>query len=341
MRIKEIDTARGFTVLIMPAVHVLMINSTFTTQTSFLGKFFGFLAEGPGAQLFMLLMGMSFSFSKNKSFTDVLKKAFILLIAGYTLNFLKFDLPILAGIMPQSFLTELHLKLNANGMIQLFLIGDILQLAAIAMVILGIVYQLPKFHVWALMIATLIILISPVQLINISDNLFTRHLTDLLFAQDEYVYFPVFPWLCYPLIGLSLGHYLFTTNNFFTICRNAGIALMIAGKLFCFFGLTGSCDNFYKTGAGGTMYHLGFVLLWLYLIHLVVVYLPPNRFCNFLLWLSRNITGIYIIQWICIFWMINVGGYHQLGITASIVYILFMSSFVFGLNYCINRLLRK
>lgn len=341
MRIKEIDTARGFTVLIMPAVHVLMINSSYATQTSFLGKFFGFLAEGPGAQLFMLLMGMSFSFSKNKSFTNVLKKAFILLIAGYTLNFLKFDVPILAGIMPQSFLTDLHLKADANGMVLLFLIGDILQFAAIAMVILGLVYKLPEFHLWALLIAAVVIFVSPIQLNNIPDNLIRKHFTDLLFADDDFVYFPVFPWLCYPLIGLCLGHYLFTTKNFFTICRNTGIALMITGKLVCLSGLTSSCDNFYKTGAGGTMYHLGFVLLWLYFIHLVVVYLPPNRFCNFLLWLSRNITGIYIIQWICIFWLINIGGYHQLGIVESIVYILFMSSFVFGLNYCIKKLFRK
>ena len=338
MRIKEIDAARGFTVLIMPAVHVLMINSSPSTQASLLGKTFGFLAEGPGAQLFMLLMGMSFTLSRRKSLRDTLIKVFLLLCAAYSLNVLKFDVPILTGTMPQSFLNDHQIENNANGMMKLFLLGDILHLAAFALIVLRLIYPLSKYHIWAMLFAFVIIFISPVRLNDVPKNPLVKYFSDLLFANDVYVYFPVFPWLCYPLIGLGLGYYLNTIKNFFVICSYAGITLMITGKLLCISGFTLSCDNFYKTGAGGTLYHLGLVLLWLYLVHLAVKHLPSNRFFNLLEWLSRNITAVYIIQWICVFWMIGLGGYHRLGIMSSIIYICFISIFVFGFVYAIQQL---
>ena len=62
-RIQSLDLARGFTVLFMPSVHVVMLYSQPQVQQSLLGDILAFIAEGPGAQLFMLLMGVSFTFS--------------------------------------------------------------------------------------------------------------------------------------------------------------------------------------------------------------------------------------------------------------------------------------
>ena len=325
----------------MPAVHVLMINSSQSTQISLLGKIFGFLAEGPGAQLFMLLMGMSFTFSRKKNLRNILFKAFILLCAAYTLNFLKFDILMLIGKMPQSFLDDYQIENNGGGMLKLFLLGDILHLAGLSLLIIGIVYLLPKYYLWSAMLALIIIFISPVNLSATSENAVIKHLSDLLFAHSNLVYFPVFPWLCYPLTGLCLGYYFFRIQHFFRGCRNTGIVLMVNGKLFCLFHLTSSCDNFYRTGAGGTLYHLGFVLFWLYLIHLAINYLPLSRFFSLLQWLSRNITAIYIVQWICIFWMINIGGYQRLNIVSSIIYMFLMTVFVFAVTYLTPQLFFK
>lgn len=47
MRIKEIDIARGFTVLIMPAVHVLMINSTPSRKLRYWEQSSAFLPRDP------------------------------------------------------------------------------------------------------------------------------------------------------------------------------------------------------------------------------------------------------------------------------------------------------
>ena len=337
MRVKEIDIARGLTVFIMPAVHVLMINANPATQASLLGKFFGFLAEGPGAQLFMLLMGLSLTLSQNKKPGHQLKKIILLFVAGYLLNFLKFDLPLLAGTMPGAFLKDLKLPSGTRGLIQLFLLGDILQFAAIGLLLSWLIYQLPRYPLWALAAAATVIAVSPVTPRHISSCVLLAHLTNLLFGYNRFVYFPVFPWLCYPMTGLFLGHYLQKTPHFYSWCLTAGTLLIITGKLICLFFPGPDCENFYRTGIGGSLYHIGFVLVWLFLIHLVVRYLPANHFCKLLEWLSRQITVVYFIQWILIFWLTGIWGYHSLGLVASLVYLILLSAFVFFLTKLLTQ----
>ena len=341
MRIAEIDIARGFTVLIMPAVHVLLLNSSLATQASLLGKSLAFLAEGPGAQLFMLLMGMSFTFSKSKGLLHASKKALVLLSAGYCLNFLKFDVPMLLGFMPDAFLNDLNLRNNSDGKFQLFALGDILQLAAISYTIIAVLYRLHKYYLWSALLAIVIIFLSPVFIKNIHSNTFIKYTSDLLFANSIYVFFPVFPWLAYSLAGLSLGYYIQKERSFFTCCRNIGLLLMITGKLSCLLYPTSSCDNFYKPCAGATFYHLGFVLLWLYLIHIVITINRSNSFFKLLFWLSRNITTIYLLQWICIFWMIDIAGYHDLDVFASFIYMILITIIVFSLTRLLEYLFIK
>jgi len=38
--------------------------------------------------------------------------------------------------------------------------------------------------------------------------IFVDYILTLLGGHPPYVYFPVFPWIIYPLTGLSLGYYL-------------------------------------------------------------------------------------------------------------------------------------
>lgn len=106
-------------------------------------------------------MGMSFTFSRKKNLGNILFKAFILLCASYALNFFKFDIPMLIGSMSQSFLNDYQIENNGSGMLKFFLLGDILHLAALSLLIIGLVYRLPKYHLWSAAFALIIIFISP------------------------------------------------------------------------------------------------------------------------------------------------------------------------------------
>jgi len=58
MQSRGFSLARGFIVFVMPAVHSVMLYSSEEVKQGWLGSILGFLAEGPGAQLFMFLMGV-------------------------------------------------------------------------------------------------------------------------------------------------------------------------------------------------------------------------------------------------------------------------------------------
>jgi hypothetical protein len=223
VRIKELDIARGFTVFIMAAVHAVLIYSTTDVHTSWLGSILFFLAEGPGAPLFMALMGTSFVLSGKSSMKERLKRALVLLFLAYVLNFFKFIIPLAAGAIPPQLLQDFGIPGGSEGAWQLFLLGDILQLAAISLVVLSLLERLPNYHYWAMLLAVIVLVVSPFLWNIHSKQPVLNYIFDLLWGYNARVYFPVFPWLVYPLAGMAAGYYLQTTEGFFVKARNVGI----------------------------------------------------------------------------------------------------------------------
>src|ERR1700674_1785882 len=92
-RIKSLDLARGFIVLMMAPVHTMMMFSLPEIRETLLGKSFAFIAEWHGTQIFMLIMGISFAFSTNHSLESTSLKAGKLMVIAYALNIFKFVIP--------------------------------------------------------------------------------------------------------------------------------------------------------------------------------------------------------------------------------------------------------
>ncbi|MGB8193501.1 MAG: heparan-alpha-glucosaminide N-acetyltransferase domain-containing protein [Chitinophagaceae bacterium] len=328
MRIKEIDIARGFTVFIMAAVHAVLIYSTPEVHASWLGDILFFLAEGPGAPLFMMVMGISFVLSRKTSVSERLRRAALLLLLAYVLNFLKFLVPLAAGGIPQQLLADFGIPPGSAATWHFLLLGDILQLAAIALTVLTLLHCLRNYHYWAMAIAFIILIVTPFLWQVNSANPVLNYIFDLLWGFNSRVYFPAFPWLVYPLTGMAAGYYLQTSPGFFAKARNIGLLLIGTGLIISSFDPAWHWGDFYRTAQGGTLYYIGFVLLWLYLCHLAVKLLPDNSFFTLLTRLSRHITRIYLIQWVLVFWLIGLIGYRQLNIIASLVCIVLITSLV-------------
>lgn len=248
-----------------------------------------------------------------------MKRALVLLVLAYVLNFFKFIVPLAAGGIPPQLLEDFGIPAGQAGAWQLLLLGDILQLAAISLVVLALVQRLPYYHYWAIVLAAVVLLVSPFLWNIQSPQPVVNYLFDLLWGYNARVYFPVFPWLVYPLVGMAAGHYLLTASGFFVKARNAGIIMMAGGWAISAIDPARHWGDFYRTAQGGTLYHAGFVLFWLYICHLAVRFIPPNRFFTLLTMLSRNITRIYMVQWILVFWLIALIGYRQLGIVPSLI----------------------
>ncbi len=328
MRRKEIDLARGFTVFIMTPVHAVLIYSRPEVFKSWLGQVLGFLAEGPGAPLFMMLMGISFVFSRKHNIMVTLKRSLLLLGLAYLLNFLKFVVPLWWGILPQRLLSDHGISNDNAAYGELFLVGDILQLAAISLAVLALLFKSRKYALWAAIAVPLVLLGTPLLYTIISLVPPINYVCHLFFGNGSNVYFPVFPWLAYPLAGLSLGFFIFRTKNPYPGIAIAGFLLLLGARFMTLCPSLVSQD-FYRPGAAQVVHTIGFDMLWLTGCRIVVLLVPENIFFRLLYWLSRHITFVYILQWVLVCWCIPFFGYSRLAIGDSLISVFLLTPVVF------------
>lgn len=298
-RILFLDYARGFTVLIMPSVHVVMLYSNLEVQQSLLRVILQFLAEGPGAQLFMLIMGVSFTLSKKITGQQVFQRTILLFIGGLALNFFKFVIPLELELLPNQLLRDYPLTET-----QFLLMGDIFHFAAFAYPLTYLISRLKYYRTTALLLATAIMLLSPLVWDVKTGNIFVDQLLVYYNGEPPLAFFPVFPWLVYPLVGLAIGQSIQSGK--------LGIigAIVTIGSLL--FPATTNYVSHYRTPAADTLFHLGIVLLWLALFNWLSQKLKDNFVFSLLSFCSKQISFIYITQWLLIFWCIPIAGYQSL-----------------------------
>lgn len=342
MRIKSLDLARGFTVLCMPAVHTVLLYAKPSVYSTVFGQLLRFIAEGPGAQLFMVYMGISITLSTKLTWTAVAKKSLLLLGAGYLLNIAKFVIPLKLGILPASLQSDLGV-LDATGTTlcdagsRLLLLGDILTFAAIALPIIFMLEQLPNAVYFAAGTAVLVAVISPYAWDQTSCSSFGQYLYNLAAGQPPTCFFPLFPWLTYPLAGLAIGHLLRRRLPYlFNYLGLTGFFLLLLGIVLARFEPVSA--SFYCTYAADTSYHLGIVLLTLWAWDLLEEYVRPNYCWRLLQYCSLDITAIYLIQWPLIFWCLPIFGYQHLGYGASILTAMLMTGLTIFLSLLANQL---
>ncbi len=291
-RVKSLDLARGFTVLMMAPVHTILLYSKPYVYDTLPGKLLAFIAEGPGAQLFMLIMGICFTFSKH-TIQSVLQRAFILLLAAYALNIFKFILPSFLYPMPIELLKEY--------------------------------------------VAIFICFTSPFFWDAYCTNPAINYILQLTGGQPPRVYFPLLPWLVYPLVGLSIGYFFQTeTKEIFLKLGIIGCLLVAGGYVLQHYFLNDPASSFYRTYPADTIQHIGIVLITLDLWELVERYVKPNYFFKLLSYSSLHITQIYCIQWILIFWLLPLFGYQQLDLIPSLFCIILTTIITYFLSFCLN-----
>lgn len=334
-RIRSLDLARGFTVLFIPAIHTGMLYSNLSVHHSGPGQFLIAIAEGPGGQLLMLMMGISFTLKSNHSTTAALFRSVLLLLAGYALNILKFVVPYSLDDLPQEVLQELQITDGDSAHWRLAGIGDILHFAGLAQVILYYVYKQKHYQWLALSGAVVVVLVSPFVWDLHIGSLLPDYLLELATGQPPRVFFPLFPWLVYPLVGLCIGHF-FQRDQ-----QQTALISGLVGSLLIGWGLwwdnTWPVDNpagFYRTPVAATCWHLGVVLVAIFFWHFISTYVRDNVLFRLLSYSSKHITALYIVQWVMICWLLPVIGYQQQGLTISALLMIVITLNTYLLTYC-------
>ncbi|RVU91728.1 DUF1624 domain-containing protein [Flavobacterium columnare] len=327
-RIAAIDFTRGISVFFLIIVHTMLIYGTLETQTeTTIGQIIIWL--GRGAAMYLIAMGISFTFSRRQSFYTIIKRAFYLLFIGYSLNFVKFIIPeFIFGGLPYRFLNAYHLKTQSLETSLFFLgLGDILQLAGISLLLIAFINQISN-NKWLYFLLGLSIMILSKELSGFKTNIIgLEYICHLFFSNQYNVYFPVFPWSAFIFMGVFLGKQLKEINNdtqiFFKNLALQSLGLIVLGLSLVLTNYKYHFGDYYHLGPGGSIILLGIMMLCFWIANqLVKLFNPNSPFFNIIIYLSKNTTSIYFIQWTLINWGMYVFGFwslHQWSVLALIV----------------------
>ncbi len=263
-RIEYLDFARGLAILFMILQHSLVVYAVDGGETSVLGAIFVLLGTAPAAPVFMVIMGLFFMRPKTIGVAYGIKRGLILISLGYILNGFRFYVPILIA-------TKFHASLPEFMTPVSFLLSvDILQLAGLSLIFMSLIRHFLPTHPWTwktlfflILIIMIILIISPLLWGNLGGNPFLSPLV----GDGETVFFPFFPWVVYPLLGMFLSRFLLNPKDNFLFKK-----LVIAGVSLIFIGATLWTQvsntiivqgDYHRSGIAVHFVIVGFVLVWL------------------------------------------------------------------------------
>lgn len=315
-RVDAIDFVRGISVLLMIPVHAMIVYASMDTwNNTLLGKIAQVLERG--TPMFLVVMGLSFVFSSRLSMQKIIKRGLSVLGKGYGLNILRFAIPmIFFGGFPKVFIEGNGLVVGDTYNLLFFtLLGDILQLAGFSLIIMGVIIKFIKNKYAALISAMLIVFFSRTLSGFRPGIVGVDYICDLLWGKTYNVYFPVFPWMSFILIGLFFGMWYQEKGNdikfMFGKMLPFSIAFLLIGAVLCFYNYEYHFGDYYHLGPGGTIILMGVNLFLVWLGHIVVKYVPNYKFFSIFYYSSKNVTSFYLIQWVLVYWGVLIFGFSE------------------------------
>lgn len=287
----------------------------------------------------MFLLGFSFILGHKKPVRVILKRSIALFGLAYLLNLLKFVVPAIFGYLPEDFYSFHGIPHNVFGLIDLFMVGDILQFAAIAYLVCGILNRLQCGWIIAGAGSVIILCLSPLIWRLRSDVLLYDYLSKFFNGYPPAVFFPFFPWGAYPLAGLFFGQLArkIDERDFYSLLLKLGCGLALVGLIIQLFEPDYFNASFYRLGPGGTLMHLGIVLAWMWLCYTVANSLVVEPFIWLFRWYSIHITKVYMVQWVLVCWFLHLFGFHAINLFQTILAVMIISLLtfliVFGVDY--------
>ena len=334
-----IGYARGLTVLMMPAVHAVLFYGSPSVYDTWLVYLLRFFAEGPGAQLFMFIMGFFISLKSPGTRKLNYQRGCQLFLAGYGLSLVRLYLPAKLGWLPPELIARYTVVVTKDIFLPLLITGDILQFAGISYVLVSLVQRTIQGFLIPVLLYGIVAFITPFCRGIHASQPEADYLLGLFFAEDNRAFFPVFPWLCYPLAGYIAGNVFrqLTEPAFYSLLLKIGFLLLSTGMLIERFGPPFWELDFYRSGPGMTLTYTGFQMLWICFLRICANYLPTvSLWKRLLLFCNRRITAIYLIHWVIIGWSVGWIGYQQLEIKAVYLALVIISLLSFGTTYLLR-----
>jgi len=302
-RIIELDIARGVAIFLMVLQHSWLLIFSHFTNNPYLDSGVYLLAIVLGAPVFLFLMGVNIINSHRNNPRSLLIRGLWLIILGYALSALRFFIPIILG-------QHLGIISNPENIIYHFqpiyylLEVDVLQLAGLSLMAIALLRWQKIKAEYYLFIAFIVAFISPF-LWQISLAGFLKYLLDPFIGTDTYVIFPFFSCFFYPLVGVYFGSLLHKIKNkelFYKKCFIKLIPVFVIGTIFLLADPNFSGMSYYRHDLGVSLIFISLIIYWLAFINLNYRKWSVKIINTLTVW-SKNVTKIYIVQWLIIAWL--------------------------------------
>jgi len=289
------DLLKGFAVFLIVPVHILELFIDYPGRESLFSKIMLFLGGPVAVPIFMMVMGYFVAKSKKSPVTIILRGIKIFAV-GLLLNI---------GLNFNLLLKIKYAGWQFNPLEYIFGV-DIFYLAGLSVIFIAFLKTIKKGQAWIALV--LVFLITGLtgymnEILMITER---NYILPFIAGTYSWAYFPLFPWLAYPLYGLVFYHWEEKIMLFFTKQKIAS-GIILAGIVVLVI-------SFYKWGINTTInlpayYHhtfwfslwaIGIVILWVVLLRFLLNKFPNTFIGNFLKWLGKNITLFYVIQWLII-----------------------------------------
>jgi uncharacterized membrane protein len=319
MRSRTPDLLKGIAVILMIQVHITELFATQDFYNSFTGSIFLFLGGIPAAPVFMAIMGYYLA-RTNKGLKFDLIRGLKLLVWGFALN-IGLNLNLFYHIYTGAFILSPWE----------YLFGvDILFLAGLSVIIIALLKHFFRKKVWVY-VTTLILIISiPVFFLPPKTEGLPSYLTAYFYSDAWWSYFPVIPWLAYVLLGFIFNlqeHRLmpfYKSNKWYII---SAIAILLTLTFGYGFEISTHLEQYYHHSALFFGFAVLFIALWSYLVYQLTQQIN-NRLTNYIEWIGKNVTSIYVFQWLIIGNLTTIIYKTQQGyiLILWLIFVLFLSS---------------
>ncbi|HDR05459.1 MAG TPA: DUF1624 domain-containing protein [Candidatus Marinimicrobia bacterium] len=320
-RIATPDLLRGLAVLFMVQVHVMELLVREELYHGFWGKLSLFLGGVPAAPLFMVLMGWFLAW-RQKSSSAMALRGLKLFMGGILLN-----IGLNATLLYRIWITKEYAYLDPWA----YIFGaDILPFAGLALLTIAALKSILKENGWLwIAVGLLVAAVSP-WVSNLFGSVLPDYLAAFLGSELFWSYFPLFPWLLYPLTGY--GAMLLSQKFSFRSSKSLWLLpVLFLGAFHYGWEISTELERYYHHNLLFGLWALVFIILLAAAVHFWGKSFSQSRIGQYLQWTGRNVTAFYVFQWLLIG---NLGTiyYQNFGysawLTLSILFILLSSGLV-------------
>lgn len=308
----EVDIAKAVVIVFLATIHVFVECTTEAGRSHGVPYFFDSVVGGPmAAPMFIFSMGIGLAYSRRSAPALIAKRGVGLLMLGVLHNTLRYLIPMLLGYAitgnREFYIGMLPYKFFGN---------DILQFAGFAMLVMSF---LKFIKLGPLAIVLVSILMNHVAMIFNNTNFGTPavnilmgHLIGTVDGSVEETVksdFPLLIWFIMYATGYLFGVHLKKMQNkkkfYLLVSIPCVIAILIAFPYEYYEGIGmmgGPASNvFYHATFPDMMLCIAnqFALLGTY--YLISCFLP-EKVMNAISNISRNVTIVYFIQWVLVWW---------------------------------------